>query len=389
MLRAGALLLLTVLISSAGAQPTVLEGFAPDALERMGDDFYRKGQFHRAMPFYLEAVEKEPGRVVSLLAIGKILDGGFEREESLGYFRKALAIEPANPEVLFHCANAVAARSEQIALLEQYAAANIKNRPEWERQTALGRLALLKALGDKPLAQPAGARRAYELKLLPTSNYARNPLGRSATEFAPAVAVSAPGGTALKFLVGTATDGLWLTERAAKKLGAKILSPTRLHTLGRSTPEKGQVALLDSLRVGGLELRNCPAFVSRTGMAYGADGVIGTNLFSGFLVQIAYRDGVLHLNPMPSVNSLFNSPFFVRARKAGTQLYIPVEVDPGVPNYYALYTLSSDAYFESKSVPKTGKRYWNDLRAGSTGSPSGSCRRSILKWMIWRKDWGS
>jgi hypothetical protein len=84
-------------------------------------------------------------------------------------------------------------------------------------------------------------------------------------------------------------------------------------------------------------------------------------------VQIAYRDGVLHLNPMPSVNSLFNSPFFVRARKAGTQLYIPVEVDPGVPNYYALYTLSSDAYFESKSVPKTGKRYWNDLRAGSTG----------------------
>jgi hypothetical protein len=70
--------------------------------------------------------------------------------------------------------------------------------------------------------------------------------------------------------------------------------------VGDQGPQAGYVARADSIRLGSLEFRNCIVQVTeRKDMGVGVDGLIGTDVFSNYLVTLDYPMRKLLLSQLP------------------------------------------------------------------------------------------
>ncbi len=59
------------------------------------------------------------------------------------------------------------------------------------------------------------------------------------------------------------------------------------------------MAHVESIRIGGMEFRNCPVTILEDRDKLGIDGLIGTDFFSKFLVTLDFPDHKVKLSPLP------------------------------------------------------------------------------------------
>ncbi|MDR3773432.1 MAG: retropepsin-like aspartic protease [Terracidiphilus sp.] len=112
--------------------------------------------------------------------------------------------------------------------------------------------------------------------------------------------------TKAKLIVDTAASGLYITRTLAEQNG--------FHQ-GKDDPP-GTVRA-DSVRIGPLEFRDCIVGVSDTPFAGHADGFIGTDIFSPWLITLDYRLAKLTLAPLPQQAALLPADRPATAELAG------------------------------------------------------------------------
>ncbi len=100
--------------------------------------------------------------------------------------------------------------------------------------------------------------------------------------------------------IDTGVDGLIVTRSVAQHAGLKPFSETEMGGVGDQGNKPGYNAYADTIRIGNLEFQDCAVRVldSRNAME-DADGLIGMDVFSQFLVTLDYPMRKLLLGPLP------------------------------------------------------------------------------------------
>lgn len=339
----------------------LLDSYSPDALEKYGDARYQRGQPDQALPYYAKSIEKQPERVSSILAAARILESGFRPGAAEELYRRVTLIEPRNRGAIEGLARV--ARTPQLRLAALRRVVSVSG---GETATKARReIRLLEALGGRTEFEASQADRPYVFELGRAGPNCKecNP---GAEDFL-VLPLMTPGRARLRLLIGTATDGIWLTSGAARALGARTLFKTYYPWVDFLW--QGRQAVIDSLQIGELTLRNCPVFVKdgATNLNYAADGVIGTNVFKDFLIEIDHAASELRLTPSTPENPLTASKDFVSIRHFGPFLLAPVQWDEEMTDYFVVNTIASDVNFRMGQRPRKA----HVLRSGPTHALTG------------------
>jgi len=100
--------------------------------------------------------------------------------------------------------------------------------------------------------------------------------------------------------IDTGAGGILVSDSVAKHAGLKPFSQVGVGGVGDDGDKKGYTAYADSIQIGNMEFQNCMVTVvtGRT-LPLSIDGLIGTDVFSSFLVTLDYPGLKLLLSPLP------------------------------------------------------------------------------------------
>jgi hypothetical protein len=99
--------------------------------------------------------------------------------------------------------------------------------------------------------------------------------------------------------VDTGASGLLISRAVAERAGLKTAARTQLWGIGDEGAQGGFIAQVDAIKIGSLEFHNCTVTVTDRKDVLGIDGLIGTDVFSNYLITLDYPVSKLFLAPLP------------------------------------------------------------------------------------------
>ena len=99
--------------------------------------------------------------------------------------------------------------------------------------------------------------------------------------------------------VDTGASGLLISRAVAERAGLKTASRTQLYGIGDEGAQGGFIAPVDAIKIGSLEFHNCMVTVTDRKDVLGIDGLIGTDVFSNYLITLDYPINKMFLAPLP------------------------------------------------------------------------------------------
>ncbi len=115
------------------------------------------------------------------------------------------------------------------------------------------------------------------------------------------VALRLNGGRPLKMLLDTGAHGIVIRQTAADKADLAHLGSTEAWGVGDAGTRKMFFAVADSCDIGPLKFKACSIAVTegKARVAGDDDGLLGADVFAGYIVQIDFQKMKLHLTPQP------------------------------------------------------------------------------------------
>ena len=100
--------------------------------------------------------------------------------------------------------------------------------------------------------------------------------------------------------VDTGADGILIGRAAAERAGLKRLAYRPVAGMGDSGSQGGYTAVADQIKVGDLEFEDCVVRVTDAAAPIAnQDGLIGTDVFRSYLIDIDIPGAKLRLSPLP------------------------------------------------------------------------------------------
>jgi len=106
-------------------------------------------------------------------------------------------------------------------------------------------------------------------------------------------------GTSSKLMLDTGATGILIGRKVAEKAGVTRVAASTISGVGDRGDQSGYVGHVDSIRVAGLEFRDCYVDVSDRKTTVDDDGLIGADLFHHFLVDLDFSARKLRLSELP------------------------------------------------------------------------------------------
>lgn len=274
---------------------------------------------------------------------------------------KAYAIDPADPDIVTAWSGIVSPAHEIEGIAQSLS--TMKNLDAGTKQKAEASMKSMIPLlfENSQTCKVAPSAPSATLPLLPSKQDGRNIDGFRVEAQLPKSAV--------KLTLDTATSGVFITKALADENG-----------LQQGAADPAGTVHVDVLRIGPLEFRNCMVGVSAAPFADKADGSIGADLFSSYLITIDTRQEKLVLDPLPNAATPLPGDRSSAPELAGfTPVYhrrqyllIPVTLDNKSRKLFALDTgmrltaMSSEA---AHSVSNIKVNFTNTLQTAS-GAPA-------------------
>jgi len=102
-----------------------------------------------------------------------------------------------------------------------------------------------------------------------------------------------------KLLLDTGAHGIVIDRKIAQKAGLTKISDTTVGGFGDQHKSAGYFAMTNVVKIGALEFRNCTVTVIDKGSVLGEDGLIGTDVFEQFLIDLDFPNKKLRLGNLP------------------------------------------------------------------------------------------
>lgn len=188
--------------------------------------------------------------------------------------------------------------------------------------------------------------------------------------------------------VDTGASGLLINRALAERAGLKSIGETKISGIGDEGPQGGYIAHADSIRLGPLEFRDCVVTVTGRKDVVGMDGLIGTDVFSGYLVTLDYPMSKFLLSPLPPrptdtsgvVATLNTEARDQGASSTGGASALPQDryIDPTMKNYYPFFRAWHYIVLPTLLNGKTQRLFMVDTGAFSS-SISPEAARAVTK----------
>src|SRR5262249_34818400 len=108
-------------------------------------------------------------------------------------------------------------------------------------------------------------------------------------------------GQSSKLLLDTGAGGLLINKKLAQKAGIEPVAASMIGGIGDKGDVNSFVGYAKSIKIGDLEFQNCLVEVSEKRAIVGEDGLIGTDVFSHYLVTLDFLWWKLKLEELPQL----------------------------------------------------------------------------------------
>ncbi len=260
------------------------------AHEFAGEVLFRRGEFAHAETEFKQSVKLDPNFARAWWGLARIAACTSMDKTADQYFRRAHELAPRDPQIFLAWANRLKG-AEHIDALETYASMADPNRQQPELDGIRQHIRLDKSLRGKKVTALASRYEKTEIPLLPlvTANHTRS--------YGVEVEVN---GKKLKLVLDTGAGGIVIQRSAAEKAGVVRLTDLNLNGFGDNAKlRSGYMGLAARVGIGSIELQDALINVSNQEFVDIDDGLIGTNVFSEFLVTIDFAAKILRLDPLP------------------------------------------------------------------------------------------
>lgn len=260
-------------------------------LAAMGDIQFRLAKMAEAEGAYLKALKIDPKNVQARLGLARLYRAYSLYRQSYNQLQMAHDAAPNDPEVQRRWFGQLP-RKERIAAIEAYLAGphpdDADQTRHWEQY-----LAFLKATADKPVHACRLVNRVdvTETKL---ENLYRDP--RHVIALGLVVKLNNHNA---KLEVDSGASGIMVGRKAAEKAGLTHVSDVSYHGIGDKGAQSGYIAVADHIKIGELEFQDCLVEVSDRASVIDEDGLIGTDVFSSYLIDADLPNQKLKLLPLP------------------------------------------------------------------------------------------
>lgn len=324
-----------------------------------GDVDFRRGLIPEAEDEYKTALKLDDKCARAWLGQGKVDAVYARREHAKTAVTKARELDPEDGDALYEWAIRQP-YPENVAALEKHLA-EFHNDDETERHEREYK-EFVKALAGRRVWIPAKEIDRTEIKLETLT------IGASMVRRGYGVRVRLNDRATVTLLLDTGSSGVIITRKLAEKIGARKLSEQSLEGVGKGATNAGYKAWVDKIVIGDLEFHDCYVHATPHEIAQ-ADGTIGTDVFTKYLVTLDFPGRKLHLDPLPAASeSGSESGAFTQAYNFGHFLLVPTGVGK---NATGLFIVDSGANANTispelaKSVPDM--RLFNSPVSGTSG----------------------
>ena len=257
----------------------------------LGEVYFRQGKLHEAENEWLNVANSGSRDPRVYLGLAKVRWASSMYKSARALIDKAQELGADDPEIRLLSSGKLS-RRDRIKLFEEYLAS--ENSEDAETRANIQRyLEYLKAraklqYGACHLASTIATTETPMIRLMRDPNHIRG--------YGLEVGVN---GRKSQLLLDTGASGIMINRPLAEKSGVTRLSDTKLGGIGDRGGEKGYVGLAKTLKIGELEFRDCEVRVLDRHSVVGEDGLIGSDVFSSFLVDLDFPVERVRLTQLP------------------------------------------------------------------------------------------
>jgi predicted aspartyl protease len=264
---------------------------APDsaaAHEFAGEVSFRQGQFAKADAEFKNAVGLDPRLARAWWGLGRVAECAAMNRTAVEDYKRAYELDPKDPRILAAWIPRLRGRELAAALEFYLAAAGASSESVELRQ----RMELVKALEGREAMALASPYHAAEIPL--------RGFVSDATHMRTYGVEVMINGVPVNLVLDTGAAGIVMTPPAAERAGLSRLSDSTVRGFGDNTKvAAGYGAVAEHFRIGDVEYRNAVINVTGQSLVGIEDGLIGSNVFSDFLITVDFPAGKLQLDPLP------------------------------------------------------------------------------------------
>ena len=153
-------------------------------------------------------------------------------------------------------------------------------------------------------------------------------------------------------------SGVLVSRTVARQAGLKAIYQDDVLGTGGQPPRSGFVAIADSIAIGPVEFHNCAVQVMDVAFANGAEGIIGMDILSSYLVTLDFPARKMTLEMLParpegiaSTNGLYNRYIAPEMKdyhpiyRSGSDLILPVSANGKPPMLFVADTAVGYSFF--------------------------------------------
>ena len=300
---------------------------APDsaaAHEFAGEVLFRRGEFAQADGEFKSALGLDRQLARAWWGLGRVAECAAMNRTAVEDYQRAYQLDPKDPAILATWLPRLRGKERETAL-QNYAATVGASADPKELQQRLDLAKVLDGREVMTLASPYGASEIPLRGFVSGATHLRS--------YGVEVMVN---GVTVKLVLDTGAAGIVMSRQAAERAGLTRVSDATVGGIGDNAKLTGGYrAIAEKFRVGDVEYRNALVSVAEQSLVGIEDGLIGSNVFSDFVITLDFAGGKLRLAPLPDykageLQDRVESPEMrdaVRVFRFGHILLLPVRVN--------------------------------------------------------------
>jgi tetratricopeptide (TPR) repeat protein len=251
---------------------------------------FRQGKIDQAELEWAKAINAGFPEARAYLGLARVRNARAMYKSAEGMIKRAHELDPEDPEIE-ELWIATLPREERIKYLENALASN-----EWDSDKRQSTASYLQYLKEQANAKYPPCR------LLSNVSTTEIPLvmmlGEDTFWSGWGLSVFLKGHKS-SLLLDTGASGIVLGRKAAERAGITRLAGNRVGGIGDKGSKSGYIGIADFIQIGNLEFEGCPIQVMDDRSVIGGDGLVGSDFFQDFLVDLDFPSVRLKLSALP------------------------------------------------------------------------------------------
>ena len=276
---------------AAAEKAVALSQDLADAHIALGEVYFRQGKLVEAENEFIAIAKTGSPNARAYLGVARISEMASLHKQAKQMIARAYSLDPDDPDIQRERLTFLGL-PERISALQQYLATETDDLPR-ERAALEELLAVYKdeATTSEYQCRMIVKDNSMQVDLKPMTNSNMGIYGYGLT--------AKLNGTPSKLQLDTGANGIYLNRKIAEKARVRRVVQTNIPGIGDQGASTGYIAYADSVTIGGFEFVGCYVEVSESRPIEDADGIIGSNVFDRFLVDLDLPNAKLKLADLP------------------------------------------------------------------------------------------